>query len=110
MTIGILDRTWIQMILLKMGRPKRQRARRLGLGAVDQFRKNNRVEAALNLTAQYNGWNRQIRRIELEGVTHTGQWEKQNSLMKAILVESKTYGTAALTYAQMWLEHCAGKH
>lgn len=112
MTIGILDRTWVQMILLKKwGALSGQRAMPIGVWEQldPQFRTNNRVEAGLNLTAQYNGWNRQIRRIELEGVTHTGQWEKQNSLLKAILVESKTYGTAALTYAQMWLEHCAGK-
>ena len=112
MTIGTIEwPTKLQeFVLRRWGGLSGQRA--MTIDAWEQldlkFRAGNRVEAALNLTSQYNGWNEKIKRVKMPGVTHTSQWEKRGPMMGTLAL-SKIYGTAALTYAQMWLEHCAGR-
>lgn len=106
MAIGILDRTRLQKTVLKRwGALSGQRA--LHITAWEQLDERGRsgfnVEAALNVTARIQGWHRDIRRIELGGVTHTGQREKAPNLVKAGLSYARIYGAAALTYVKMEL-------
>lgn len=106
MTIGILDRTPFQKLILRhWGALSGQRAMRIEKwGSVpERFRTGFKAEAALNATARHDGWHRGIHRIELSGVTHVGKREKEPTLPKAFAAYARTYGAAALTYLEMEL-------
>lgn len=113
MTIGILDRTRVQKaILKKWGALSGQRAMTMDVWEqlTEQGRSGFNVEAALNVTARHQGWHRNIRRIELDGVYHTGQSEKQSNLLSAGSAYLQRYGSAVLTYANMELSHKLSIH
>ena len=108
MTIGILDRTQIQkMVLKKWGALSGQRAMTMDIWEqlTEQGRSGFNVEAALNVTARHQGWHRNIRRIELNGVYHMGQREKQPNLISASTAYIRRYGSAVITYVDMELSH-----
>ena len=106
MTIGILERTLLQRkILSRWGALSGQRALRFdlweSLRIADKHGFN--VEAALNSTARHQGRHRQIERVELRGVTHTGKRVKEPTLSKAAVAYARTYGSALLTYGRLEL-------
>ena len=113
MTIGILDRTKLQKVILKKwGALSGQRAMTTEVWEqlTEQGKSGFNVEAALNVTARHQGWHRNIRRIELNGVYHTGQSEKQSNLLSAGSAYLQRYGSAALTYVDMELSHNLSIH
>lgn len=56
--------------------------------------KSSRLEAALNRIPTNAGRGEEIARLELRGVRHVGQRDKQSSLTKAALAYAHTYGSA----------------
>lgn len=112
MTIGILERTDLQKAFLKRwGAFSGQRVLPIETweGLTKRDRHGFNVEAALNARARQNGTHRDIERIELNGVTHTGQREKQSNLSDAAATYTRIYGSALATYLRIDLEGIIAK-
>lgn len=101
MTIGILDRTSLQKVVLKRwGALSGQRALPMGLWEQlpDELRTGFRVEAGLNILTRQLGIHHDIQRIVLDGVTHVGKREKEPTLVRATAAYLRTYGSAVRAY------------
>ncbi len=101
MTIGTLDRTFLQKVVLKRwGALSGQRALPMGLWEQlpDDLRTGFRVEAELNILTRKLGIHHDIQRITLDGVTHVGKREKEPTLVRAAAEYMRTYGSAVRAY------------
>lgn len=87
MTIGTLDRSnWQKVILRRWGALSGQRALTLDFWkkVPSAYKKGFEIEAALNVTARRLGIHHKIKRVELQGVGHTGQFDKKGLILGLI--------------------------
>lgn len=62
------------------------------------------IEAALNVRLRKHNLHHTIARVALEGVSHVGKLQKEDSWPKAMAAYVRTYGAALTTYARIELE------
>ncbi len=101
MTIGILERTLLQKYILSFwGALSGQRAMSIDTWVEidrEEYRSAD-AEAAMNTHLRRTGQHKRIQRVELEGLTHVGQREKQPTLWLAADRYARTYSKAARTF------------
>ena len=108
MTIGYLGmrKAFAKKVYAKWGALSGQRGLRLAILDLltEQDKHGFNMEAALNARLRKHNLHRQITRVALDGVSHIGKREKEDSLPAAMQAYAQTYGTAMLTYARIELE------